>query len=153
MQKAPEEFGELRKLLAIKKYESPPPGYFHRFSDKVIAQIQADQASNTAPLWRRWLTELVGQPAAVAVYTLLFGGLGMLALGLVQSPMTNQAFPPTAAWAAPAAIDAFASRDAAPQAVTHAAILQSSISPVVGPVDSPFAQFGFRVERAAFRGR
>ena len=153
MQKAPEDFDELRKLLAIKKYESPPPGYFHRFSDKIIARIEADRASDAGPGWRRWLTELVGQPASIAAYILVFGGLGILALGLAQSPITDQALQPTAVWAAPAAIDPFASRDAEPQVVTHAAILQSSISPVVGPVGSPFAQYGLRVERAAFRGR
>jgi hypothetical protein len=152
MQKAPDEFGELRRLLALKKYESPPPGYFRGFSAKVVARIESQRALDAIPAWRRWLAELVARPALTAAYVLLFGGLGMVALGLVQSPMADQGLPPTAAWATRAAIEPFAVREAMPQPVHHAAILESSVSPVVGPVDSPFAH-GLRVERAAFQGR
>ena len=39
-----ENFQELRRLLVLKRYEQPPPGYFNTFSDHVIARIQAGEA-------------------------------------------------------------------------------------------------------------
>jgi len=40
-----EEFVALRRLLALKRHETPPPGYFQNFSAKIIIQIQAGDAA------------------------------------------------------------------------------------------------------------
>jgi len=153
MQKETEDFSELRKLLTIKRYESPPPGYFSQFSGKIIARVQARQASEAAPSWRYWLAVLWNRPAVSGAYALLFGGLVMVAMGLAQTQMANQDLPQTAAWAAPAAVAPFDLAEHTVQPVSHSAILPSSISPVVGSVDSPFHYHGLRVERASFQGR
>jgi hypothetical protein len=139
-------------LLALKRYESPPPGYFDGFSGKVVARLQAQRMHDAIPAWRRWLSELLERPVLSGVYAFLFGGLVMVALGLVQTPM-SEGLPPTASWATPGSIDPFAARDVALQPVSHAAILPSSVSPVVWPASSPFAQYGLRAERASFHGR
>jgi len=152
METEPDDFGDLRRLLALKRHECPPPGYFDRFSSKVVARLEAQRIYDATPAWRRWLSELIERPALTGLYLVLFGGLGMISLGLVQTPMTGQGLPPASVWAAPASIEPFGTREVAAQQVSHAAILQSSVSPVVG-LGSPFAQHGLRVEHASFRGR
>lgn len=77
----PDEFESLKKLLALKRHEEPPPGYFDRLPGEVRARIAHAQAS-PEPWWRRWLASWDLSPAlatsyAVVAVTLVVGGIWM----------------------------------------------------------------------------
>ncbi|HEU5397122.1 MAG TPA: hypothetical protein VFV81_08135 [Verrucomicrobiae bacterium] len=75
-----DEFESLRQLLALKRHEVPPPGYFNRFSDNVLARIQAAEQEAALPWFVRLLHLLELKPAfaggfASAVCLLLLFGI------------------------------------------------------------------------------
>jgi hypothetical protein len=51
-------FESLRRLLVLKRHETPPPGYFNYFSSQVLQRIRAGDTGKSA----NWLNELFGQP-------------------------------------------------------------------------------------------
>lgn len=70
----------LRHLLALKKHEQPPPGYFNSFSSRVIARIEAGERAPDS-LWDR-LAELW---AAFETKPLLAGAVGITFCGLITT--------------------------------------------------------------------
>ncbi len=89
-----DNFESLRRLLTLKKYEQPPAGYFNRFSQQVIARIQAEAMpkrtsflhwlnSSVARLRQAW-DSLENRPALAGAFG--FAVCGVLASGLYFSP-------------------------------------------------------------------
>jgi hypothetical protein len=85
MKSSPETHEQIRKLLAFKRYEQPPPGYFSSFSAKVIARIEAESFARKKPWWQQWFAEMAEQPLLASTYGMLFAGLVVVAIGLAQS--------------------------------------------------------------------
>lgn len=51
-----EDFAELRRLLALKRHETPPPGYYNNFSRQVITRIKAGESLPQPAFWERWFS-------------------------------------------------------------------------------------------------
>ena len=78
-----ENFDSLRRLLAIKRHEQPPPGYFHSFSGEVIVRIRAGDLGEDAHgyVWQMgWLQRVW---AAFEARPALAGALGLAICSLV----------------------------------------------------------------------
>ena len=67
-------FESLRRLLALKRHETPPPGYFENFSGEVMARIRAgdagqtESASGQLPWLFRLLTAFEAKPAFAGAF-------------------------------------------------------------------------------------
>lgn len=84
MSSSPEEFEELRRLLALKRHEVPPPGYFDRFSAQVMGRIEREAALAREPWWRGLFASL-GWNRLLAVANLAaLAGVGILGVTLVN---------------------------------------------------------------------
>lgn len=72
------------QLLALKRWENPPPGYFDRFPAQVVARIQAQLDCGNQPgesLWARWLA---WQRGLVGFEALTVAGVAVLAACAVR---------------------------------------------------------------------
>jgi hypothetical protein len=86
-----ENFDQLRKLLALKRYEQPPPGYFNNFSGKVVARIAAADMATDLSWWQKLTLAFDFKPAlmcglGVVVCALLSAGVLTSAIGGADQP-------------------------------------------------------------------
>src|SRR5512141_1935015 len=90
----PENFEQLRRMLVLKRYEQPPPGYFEHFSGNVVDRIRAETAGSGGWL-RRVLSVLEAKPVfagafGVAVCSILISGiLNSEESGIASNPAAN----------------------------------------------------------------
>jgi len=83
-----ENFDQLRRLLVLKRYEQPPPGFFNDFSAQVIARIRAGERFDEDSFFDRlrlhapWLQQIW---AALETKPILAGAFGVAVCGLLIS--------------------------------------------------------------------
>ena len=134
MNPSPEESDQLRELLALKRYEQPPPGFFNHFSDKVIARIEAEGLVRRISWWERLFPELDAKPVLACAYGLVISGLLVVALGISESldPEESTTPPPGSPWFAqtPAPAAALPADTAVVRPLTHPNDPTSSVNPV-----------------------
>jgi len=143
MSMTPEQENQLCRLLKLKRYEQPPPGYFDRFSRQVMTRITAGEANPRASWMERllhetpWLQRVLdafeAKPALAGAYGALVCALLMLGVvfsGWVEPAPALVAKPPQ-----PQAGDSslFALDAPAPQPA-----LVSSTNPVMPPAGNLF---------------
>jgi hypothetical protein len=92
MSQESQDFESLRRLLALKRYEQPPPGYFNNFSSEVIARIKAGEGAHENVLERLfweapWLQRLWSALETKPIMAGAFGAAvcALLVAGVVYS--------------------------------------------------------------------
>src|SRR5687767_1073600 len=79
-----QDFEALQKLLAWKRHEQPPPGYFHDFSARVIDHLEALEWEQAPTWWERLLSSFDARPVLVSAYSLLVCGALLFGLSFFQ---------------------------------------------------------------------
>jgi len=119
MSPIPDDFEQLRRLLALKRHEQPPPGYFHHFSRQVIVRIQAGELGDgaEASLWsfsggsflqRIWAT-LDARPALAGAFGVAVCGFFVVGAllsdntGAIATPLPPEVTQQPSPWAQPKA--------------------------------------------------
>jgi hypothetical protein len=64
----PDPGQNVRRLLALKRYEQPPPGYFAGFAGRVMARIEAGEELEGQGWWSALLARLDLRPALVGAF-------------------------------------------------------------------------------------
>ena len=135
-----DNFEQIRKLLSLKRYEQPPPGYFESLSARIVSRIESAE-SDRPGLWERLGFAFGSKPAFVCALGVVVCGL--FCIGILS---TLQGTAASAVAAGPQyALEAQSSLHmmAAPAAN------RSSMEPVVSEV-SPFSQISVRAERVSY---
>jgi hypothetical protein len=142
-------FESLRRLLALKRHEIPPQGYFNDFSRQVLQQIRAGQTDQSANLFEElfshapWLSNLLHAFNAKPVFAGGFAGALCLLLffGIIYAERPDLSPQPLLQIADSSASLATVSPTTLSQPVDQVGIV-SSTNPVLSlqPMGSPFGQ-------------
>lgn len=90
MNSDPNEFETLRKLMALKRHEQPPPGYLNQLPNTIIHRIELGECRLT--LWERISTNVALRPTLVyAMGLTMCGALGLSAIFLAKDEMARTA--------------------------------------------------------------
>ena len=95
MNRDPEEYESLQKLLALKRWELPPPAYFHDFPSRLRSRLEADCGVETQVCWwQRLVQEWEFKPILLGAYSVGIGGLLLVGISLseavVERPMATE---------------------------------------------------------------
>jgi hypothetical protein len=85
MNSDPGEFESLRKLMALKRYEQPPPGYFNRLPGKILDRIERGEGQSG--LWAKFVTAFAFRPAMA--YGFALAAFGALTFSVIYSVKTQ----------------------------------------------------------------
>ena len=137
-----DNFEHIRKLLALKKYEQPPPGYFDQLSARIISRIEAVDAGRTT-LWERLGFAFGSKPAFVCALGVVVCGLFCIGiLSTIQGTTANAGSNPLMASFTQPALPMMQAPEQA----------RSSVDPVINQ-SSPFSDVTVRAEKASYTPR
>lgn len=71
-------------MLALKRHEQPPPGYFGYLPDKIQMRIERDNLSEHSTWWEWLVRKLDAQPILAGAYAFAISGLMLLGFKLSQ---------------------------------------------------------------------
>jgi hypothetical protein len=126
----PDDFEALRKLMALKRHEQPPPGYFNRLSDKIAARLERE--GGRPGFWERTLAAFTFRPAFAYSFALAtFSALTFSVINSVRTqPQESSQSQPGNSWRTGAQDEAFASK-AMPLESLHVANWMGNTDPSV----------------------
>jgi hypothetical protein len=145
-----QDFDSLRRLLALKRHEQPPPGYFDRLPREVMARIKAGEKGGETGFDASWLQRLLGMFDVKPVFAGAFGAAvcAMVISGVISeqgvSVVNDPGSPGTHTIAATPVSPTPA---VSPVEVSY----PSSTNGIAAQGPSLFDQFAPRIERASER--
>jgi len=84
----PQEFETLRKLMALKRHEQPPPEYLSGLSNTIISRIERGDCRLT--MWERISTNVSARPGlAYALGLSICGTMGLSAVYVARHDMAQ----------------------------------------------------------------
>jgi hypothetical protein len=138
-----ENFDQLRRLLVLKRYEAPPPGFFANFSGKVMARIEAAELAVAPAWWQRLGFDFNCKPALVC-------GLGVVVCGLLSAGVLASVVETANQPVAGLSMEAPVAFGASPFGQMYAAdAVPRSTEPVFSA--RRFDQFGLRAQPVSFQ--
>lgn len=85
MNSDPSDFEALRKLMALKRHEQPPPGYFSRLPDQIIARLERGEGQ--LGFWEKLLATFIFRPALA--YGCALAAFSALTFSVINSVQTQ----------------------------------------------------------------
>jgi len=140
-----ENFDQLRKLLALKRYELPPPRYFNEFSGRVMARLAKPPRQPLTWLQRLGFDFDLRPAAMCGVGVVVCGLLSAGVIGAMQMSEPDAGSVPVAFVPGPTTAPMNGLAPVAPPNEI------ASIAPLLASQPaSPFGQFGIRAMPASF---
>jgi hypothetical protein len=104
-----EDFEVLRRLMALKRHELPPPGYFNRLPGNIIARIERGEGSLS--FWDRISANFMVRPAFAYAFALAACGALTASVYSVKTQSAETAYQPDShnGWHSRSSGEAFAS--------------------------------------------
>jgi hypothetical protein len=85
MNSDPSDFEVLRKLMALKRHEQPPPGFFDRLPDNIIARLE--RGDGQLAFWEKFLAAFTFRPALA--YGFALAAFSALTFSVINSVKTH----------------------------------------------------------------
>jgi hypothetical protein len=77
-----QNFDDLKRLLKLKRHETPPPGYFNNFSDSVVARLRDGEGQRKMTFLDRMDSEASWLASLLRAFETKPGAIGVAAAGL-----------------------------------------------------------------------
>jgi hypothetical protein len=90
MNSNPNDFEALRKLMALKRHEQPPPAYLNQLSNRIITRIERGEGQLT--LWEKVSANFSLRPTVACAFGLtVCGALGLSAVYAIRQQVAETA--------------------------------------------------------------
>ena len=82
MNQESEQTEKVIRIIALKRFEQPPPGYFHLLPDRIVSRIE--QGEGKSDFWDNFAAVFSIRPALVYAFGLSI--FGAVTAGILYSP-------------------------------------------------------------------